>query len=162
MGACLGKVVGDYPRSHGETLFAEQHLAVHGGLSPLARGNQGQQDAARVSQGTIPARTGKPWTAIVSYYFGRDYPRSHGETPSWTSSKTMPMGLSPLARGNLSGEIRANRRKGTIPARTGKPAHYGGHAAQVRDYPRSHGETSFSAQDIGVVSGLSPLARGNP
>ncbi len=71
-------------------------------------------------------------------------------------------GLSPLARGNHIAAINDIAQAGPIPARTGQPGREGGVKSTQGAYPRSHGATVLSTSTGATVSGLSPLARGNP
>ena len=73
-----------------------------------------------------------------------------------------PMGLSPLARGNLSAVWMGSGATGPIPARAGEPRSMRAPVALARAYPRSRGGTSGADIIAPMASGLSPLARGNP
>ena len=79
-----------------------------------------------------------------------------------SSAAAAMMGLSPLARGNLS-EGRDNADfVGPIPARAGKPGDRNAACACNWAYPRSRGETPWCLRLSFGRKGLSPLARGNP
>ena len=71
------------------------------------------------------------------------------------------MGLSPLARGNPLHIHDALARLGSIPARAGEPMVYRAPAATRKVYPRSRGGTVLDHAPPSLISGLSPLARGN-
>ena len=53
-------------------------------------------------------------------------------------------------------------KEGPIPARTGQPCLLFLPYSLTRAYPRSHGATSAIEFTAVILSGLSPLARGNP
>ena len=72
------------------------------------------------------------------------------------------MGLSPLARGNRLRLRQGAALDGPIPARAGQPGQAWESGRPIAAYPRSRGATSRSAQTGVDISGLSPLARGNP
>ena len=70
------------------------------GLSPLARGNQGEHLPSLIPVGPIPARAGQPrWAALVGSSEWA-YPRSRGATHKSADWWREAGGLSPLARGN--------------------------------------------------------------
>ena len=128
------------------------------GLSPLARGNQrGRRALAR----PIPARAGQPWCYRPTACLPRAYPRSRGATQHFFGVIAGSKGLSPLARGNLSGTIISGRPFGPIPARAGQPARNLSHGGYLRAYPRSRGATWSGNSLRWRNHGLSPLARGN-
>ncbi len=72
-----------------------------------------------------------------------------------------PRGLSPLARGNLSGGQLDYQTLGPIPARAGEPAVTDRDFPLLRAYPRSRGGTKPAPEGVRRIAGLSPLARGN-
>ena len=69
-----------YPRSHGATAAASDMKIRAMGLSPLARGNQGDAIRPERTIGPIPARTGQPSSAAPNLCAVGAYPRSHGAT----------------------------------------------------------------------------------
>ncbi len=72
------------------------------------------------------------------------------------------MGLSPLAQGNRWERWRVLDAQGSIPARAGEPPSTRQHCPTIWVYPRSRrGTGTFDTLPAGV-SGLSPLAQGNP
>ncbi len=171
-----------YPRSRGETPRSVSQAGRREGLSPLARGNLVHHREVKASPGPIPARAGKPRLQAHDRAGRGAYPRSRGETHDELQQQFPRSGLSPLARGNpwttwqsfgrtgLSPLARGNRRgcvlgaagAGPIPARAGKPRYPWPKALFETAYPRSRGETPLRSGVDPHVSGLSPLARGNP
>ena len=91
----------------------------------------------------------------------RVYPRSRGGTPYIHLVCPLPMGLSPLARGNLGTGAKPSGHPGSIPARAGEPTRHGAGLGWGWVYPRSRGGTSLTMFDVPFHRGLSPLARGN-
>ena len=75
--------------------------------------------------------------------------------------KSLALGLSPLARGNLQEAMADAPGFGTIPARAGEPCTRVVLVWPRRDYPRSRGGTIAVSCENGPQLGLSPLARGN-
>ena len=131
------------------------------GLSPLARGNRMGAHRTRKDWGPIPARTGQPQIGAIAIGLRKAYPRSHGATSRVGRVLLDWMGLSPLARGNLSSQFAGAVATGPIPARTGQPGTALYRAIVKRAYPRSHGATLNNTHCLIIFSGLSPLARGN-
>ena len=91
------------------------------GLSPLARGNQGNRHNLGRRYGPIPARAGEPLDPRLGQSQCRAYPRSRGGTIDEAMPFPVAKGLSPLARGNRAGVIVDNVSRGPIPARAGEP-----------------------------------------
>ena len=150
-----------YPRSRGATSCSGPTWISVQGLSPLARGNHGDDDGSRVRRGPIPARAGQPITLSVDSMLSRAYPRSRGATTAFARCAPACSGLSPLARGNQQHDPGHLGLLGPIPARAGQPAAEVRHARHVGAYPRSRGATSKGSSRRSACSGLSPLARGN-
>ena len=69
-----------YPRSRGGTILRPVIDTLLWGLSPLARGNLGENADNVGADGPIPARAGEPWPARPSSHRPRAYPRSRGGT----------------------------------------------------------------------------------
>ena len=152
---------GAYPRSRGGTHSFAASSAAFLGLSPLARGNPDINVTAGNVDGPIPARAGEPWT--MGWSGGRHwaYPRSRGGTNVGASHGRERWGLSPLARGNLSGLVPGLTPVRPIPARAGEPTSSRRTALSCRAYPRSRGGTPRKLLLALTIEGLSPLARGN-
>ena len=106
---------------HGGT---ESRMTAKGqilGLSPRARGNQAQVDAAVALAGSIPACTGEPTSMVSLFNACRVYPRVHGGTQIFDLSTAGDRGLSPRARGNRLHMGPNDMSPGSIPACTGEP-----------------------------------------
>ena len=151
----------DYPRSCGGTALSKASVCAFRGLSPLVRGNRACHDAARGHHGTIPARAGEPRRRPARPSWRRDYPRSCGGTSAGGRPGAPRSGLSPLVRGNPSGESNGIENQRTIPARAGEPGHRAGDGRGTGDYPRSCGGTIRRSIWRSSRGGLSPLVRGN-
>ena len=152
---------GAYPRSRGATGRGGRTAGAAVGLSPLARGNPGHDGQRGRRNGPIPARAGQPTVATMTSREIAAYPRSRGATVRRVSFSWLPMGLSPLARGNPCRRLRAYSNSGPIPARAGQPESAVASEARVTAYPRSRGATSIAYMVLLSWWGLSPLARGN-
>ena len=111
-----------YPRMYGETEVKVNGLTHRTGLSPHVRGNLFQPESRHPVGGSIPACTGKPPCRPPSGKRQGVYPRMYGETSrrSWSTWRTG--GLSPHVRGNRGTVGCRRRRRGSIPACTGKPS----------------------------------------
>ena len=70
-------------------------------------------------------------------------------------------GLSPLTRGNRGRTPCSRSHIGPIPAHAGEPRPGPAHGFRLRAYPRSRGGTFGLLNFPGLVTGLSPLTRGN-
>ena len=155
-------VGGAYPRSRGATTFTRPLTHDYPGLSPLARGNPVVVAAVGGGVGPIPARAGQPQKRGGRHLCGRAYPRSRGATCRRSRPVFSSGGLSPLARGNREYPQHWVFLAGPIPARAGQPLGNSWAVPNVAAYPRSRGATPFSVKSLFTVTGLSPLARGNP
>ena len=91
-----------YPRSHGATRTTLIFISSLLGLSPLARGNLVGEPLHYPAGGPIPARTGQPRRTGTYCPRITAYPRSHGATAPAAVLALIALGLSPLARGNLT------------------------------------------------------------
>ena len=150
-----------YPRSRGATKSLPHWQGSTGGLSPLARGNPLVDRALVDTLGPIPARAGQPAIRHPLQSAQGAYPRSRGATYKLTDGAGLYLGLSPLARGNLSGLVFSAAHFGPIPARAGQPSWATSSRSRRRAYPRSRGATTKRRRQKLQGWGLSPLARGN-
>ena len=146
---------------HGGTPAAYPCLHISSGLSPRARGNQGEGGVGRNVPRSIPACTGEPDVVTPSDVVTPVYPRVHGGTAYHPSARRVGRGLSPRARGNPTNAKQSTRSQGSIPACTGEPNKARLDATEVAVYPRVHGGTTYTAAGLIYAWGLSPRARGN-
>ena len=154
-------ITGAYPRSRGATNHETLRGCRFKGLSPLARGNHVRLGTYCPSLGPIPARAGQPPIIRMGRSPMRAYPRSRGATSGRSKLTARLKGLSPLARGNLELLLRRRAAPGPIPARAGQPRWPRQGSRLQGAYPRSRGATYGTAPALGMITGLSPLARGN-
>ena len=112
--------------------------------------------------GPIPARAGQPRSRRGGKCRWWAYPRSRGATAEWQYHLQSHCGLSPLARGNLAQNYPDAVLVGPIPARAGQPVQLNHDRRWTGAYPRSRGATGTLTITRAGVTGLSPLARGNP
>ena len=152
---------GAYPRSRGATEVAVHRLDGLQGLSPLARGNPAGLLQRYSLPGPIPARAGQPNDGCAGCGAARAYPRSRGATVSALRCGRLRWGLSPLARGNRTGDRKHAIPPGPIPARAGQPLSSSRMLGASWAYPRSRGATGATRAMMDNSGGLSPLARGN-
>ena len=73
----------------------------------------------------------------------------------------MPLGLSPLTRGNRAEAGAQAGAEGPIPAHAGQPPADAAPTAETGTYPRSRGATALGKDGALEAQGLSPLTRGN-
>ena len=90
------------------------------------------------------------------------YPRVCGGTTAFTSSHSLPVGLSPRVRGNLRHRVSVALVNRSIPACAGEPYSHGGGEWRVQVYPRVCGGTFRLVHHSETINGLSPRVRGNP
>ncbi len=88
------------------------------------------------------------------------YPRWRGEHICCGNPRAGANGLSPLARGTLATFNAVSLMARFIPAGAGNTAQPAQHAPVYPVYPRWRGEHFRAEVNIGVLLGLSPLARG--
>ena len=150
-----------YPRSRGATAAELRGAVAESGLSPLTRGNHAGDLAELVGAGPIPAHAGQPEDRREPGIHPGAYPRSRGATGSADTGLGVPLGLSPLTRGNRGAGQHAPAGRGPIPAHAGQPflgiPGFSGSGA----YPRSRGATRRDIYTEWEMMGLSPLTRGN-
>ena len=133
----------------------------------------------RAEAGSIPAPEGQPSFSPHVGSVSGFYPRSRGATSTQRMAARVEMGPSPLARGNqqpppvppppraplargnLGLHLGLPLRLGSIPARAGQPPCRHPSPVHPRVHPRSRGATHYTVNANGLVTGPSPLARGN-
>ncbi len=125
------------------------------------RGNLGNQVAASVYKGSIPACAGEPAADGAGPVDLWVYPRVCGGTRQIPGQRVQHEGLSPRVRGNLEIAGIELPVAGSIPACAGEPCSGRRRRREDRVYPRVCGGTIVQhlAGDAGV--GLSPRVRGN-
>ena len=74
-----------------------------------------------LTDGSIPACTGKPSTASPMLCPQQVYPRMYGETVDTAAGPCLVQGLSPHVRGNPQRKSHPTEAERSIPACTGKP-----------------------------------------
>ena len=130
------------------------------GSSPLARGLRWPCVGLVRTGGIIPARAGFTFLLFFLFVWLWDHPRSRGVYRVSSSSQPQSTGSSPLARGLLGLKRAYKSRVRIIPARAGfthRPPWSGQHSS---DHPRSRGVYTGLPEELRVVLGSSPLARG--
>ena len=130
------------------------------GSSPLARGLHQDRRPGRRLLGIIPARAGFTSTTTSCPASSRDHPRSRGVYEGTTSTKTVPAGSSPLARGLPAGDAQDDGAAGIIPARAGFTTICTWLQDLFQDHPRSRGVYVRDQLRTEEARGSSPLARG--
>ena len=151
-----------YPRRRGGTDNPANHQVTDWGLSPQARGNQGNKGNSPKGGGPIPAGAGEPPPHSRPVAIGRAYPRRRGGTGPRYRHLGDNRGLSPQARGNRTGWSQIDPGSGPIPAGAGEPSCSPPASAARWAYPRRRGGTHAAKFRIPLLTGLSPQARGNP
>ena len=108
----------------------------------------------------IPARAGFTLAGPDSSFLTWDHPRSRGVYKSKRWGTPINLGSSPLARGLPGGALAAQGGDGIIPARAGFTRTGPARPPGAPDHPRSRGVYFFTDENIDVIPGSSPLARG--
>ena len=152
--------VQDHPRSRGVYSDPDTARGQAEGSSPLARGLRQAVAGHGLHEGIIPARAGFTKLMDLPGWARPDHPRSRGVYKSPQNTCPDALGSSPLARG-LRKQRRAPRRaRRIIPARAGFTVSSCGRVMGRGDHPRSRGVYEAFDQELQVVVGSSPLARG--
>ena len=73
-----------------------------------------------MSEGTIPANTGRIPRQLGRVCPDGDHPREYGENWSYKNLLQMDAGPSPRIRGECAGMVDTTKEVGTIPANTGR------------------------------------------
>ena len=130
------------------------------GSSPLARGLPVADHWAPSRPRIIPARAGFTGRKKTEMNANRDHPRSRGVySPALTPTPPCP-GSSPLARGLPMSDVHRAAILRIIPARAGFTRGCRPGGTRPRDHPRSRGGGLDDGEEVMVVLGSSPLARG--
>ena len=129
-----------YPRWRGEHSASVNTSIPIPGLSPLARGTQKHLEQKNATLRFIPAGAGNTWDCLFSRQPQPVYPRWRGEHFSWSAVSSAAAGLSPLARGTLSGTAIDDVCARFIPAGAGNTRPFSSSVSRVAVYPRWRGE----------------------
>ena len=138
------------------------HLAVAvAGLSPRVRGSPGDEPAAVMLDGSIPACAGEPCLRSRSCRSAGVYPRVCGGARHLVADGQHEQGLSPRVRGSRSEGWWRRRWIRSIPACAGEPHRWSPARPRSRVYPRVCGGARASSPSIPGGGGLSPRVRGS-
>ena len=149
-----------HPRSRGENGYSGEGSEQFSGSSPLTRGKCSYGEAGSTWDGLIPAHAGKMSGSSPPPGCRRAHPRSRGENIAPCFHVSHDAGSSPLTRGKLCVQRRAETFLGLIPAHAGKMKHITYLKRLTRAHPRSRGENTTLGPNCCPVSGSSPLTRG--
>ena len=108
----------------------------------------------------IPARAGPTHALSWRRGHGADHPRSCGANVCWTVPMSVPIGSSPLVRGQQTCGTRPRKRQRIIPARAGPTWPRCGTRPRRPDHPRSCGANQAIRVVVISGNGSSPLVRG--
>ena len=149
-----------HPRSRGEHSRSVAVCWLRSGSSPLARGTPPHAMPLFWGWRLIPARAGN--TSGYPDPGSREpaHPRSRGEHPSASTSRSRQRGSSPLARGTRRCHSQGATKPRLIPARAGNTLKSSSEALSAAAHPRSRGEHRVGAGAYEARIGSSPLARG--
>ncbi|KMH55978.1 Domain of uncharacterised function (DUF2825) [Klebsiella variicola] len=149
-----------YPRWRGEHPAGAGQFPLYFGLSPLARGTHWICFCCGCGARFIPAGAGNTSPSPFIDQVPPVYPRWRGEHHGFIFVNHGRSGLSPLARGTLSGAFDGKTTSRFIPAGAGNTGCAVNYPLPQAVYPRWRGE-HFEQQDGSPpYYGLSPLARG--
>ena len=130
------------------------------GSSPLTRGKLCGKDGPPARERLIPAHAGKTSACQRLPAASRAHPRSRGENCKRPSTRSSPVGSSPLTRGKLLSSFCVGDGGGLIPAHAGKTEADRCPVVQSWAHPRSRGENLLLVLPSGSIQGSSPLTRG--
>ena len=149
-----------YPRCRGELQMTRVVTNKLNGLSPLARGTLVIPQSTTKYWRFIPAgagNSGPPCSHLPNFPV---YPRWRGELDRLLQRHSLPLGLSPLARGTLIRYQWAPLYWRFIPAGAGNSHRKAWREIARPVYPRWRGELCVNVSRRACANGLSPLARG--
>ena len=151
-----------HPRSRGENRRTASLMLPPWGSSPLTRGKLDRRGCLEGLAGLIPAHAGKTMGPSRRPRGVAAHPRSRGENQTSSSSAFLPDGSSPLTRGKLRVQRRAETLLGLIPAHAGKTHDAVSEHPELSAHPRSRGENPIAGVNSADCQGSSPLTRGKP
>ncbi len=129
-------------------------------LSLLARGTRLHAKIPVVGARFIPAGAGNTRLRSAVCISNSVYPRWRGEHRFYGNRPGCDRGLSPLARGTHDMTVTSENVPRFIPAGAGNTSTWRRSLSRNSVYPRWRGEHLMKLETVGVISGLSPLARG--
>ena len=150
----------DHPRSCGANSARAIYMLVVSGSSPLVRGQQGSTRVIERQHRIIPARAGPTALSVAARKFSADHPRSCGANHRDTGCAEYGDGSSPLVRGQHPIQPRRIANQRIIPARAGPTDAGVPYVATGSDHPRSCGANLTAVTGTSIISGSSPLGRG--
>ena len=150
----------DHPRSCGANAYYQSRSAHQSGSSPLVRGQRRFYHSTQLYGRIIPARAGPTRCSGPSSRRSADHPRSCGANLFRVSTHLLPIGSSPLVRGQQPSSRLSTVVSRIIPARAGPT----GQSVEIQcdrpDHPRSCGANSRCLMGAFTQDGSSPLVRG--
>ncbi len=152
----------DHPRSCGANDSLYHRLDFAHGSSPLVRGQRRGRTLAVHGERIIPARAGPTCIAGQVPWCSTDHPRSCGANPTIYLVSFFCSGSSPLVRGQPLREIPLISHLRIIPARAGPTVRFALGQTVSKDHPRSCGANLSVQPGSMLMSGSSPLVRGQP
>ena len=159
---CRTGPIADHPRSCGANLAGHGIHVPDGGSSPLVRGQRHLSISSRLRLRIIPARAGPTEGTLDFTPACSDHPRSCGANRACRSLTQCRSGSSPLVRGQLQERISKLAHMRIIPARAGPTKRLCYAAFVLSDHPRSCGANLRKGTPPNVMTGSSPLVRGQP
>ena len=159
MSARRPPTVGSSPPTWGGRLQPVRSSAPRGS-SPLTRGGRGVGACRGRPDGIIPAHAGRASSGSAKCVPARDHPRSRGAGQGSMQDPSLAVGSSPLTRGGRHYRRRSPRRRGIIPAHSGRARDAAISSIAARDHPRSRGAGGQLMSRTCCVTGSSPLTRG--
>ena len=109
----------------------------------------------------IPAYAGKSLSEWARFPVREVHPRLRGEIKNYKHLKSVNFGSSPLTRGNHSRKQNSSHSVRFIPAYAGKSKLDLVFCFVPTVHPRLRGEIHFLPRILDILSGSSPLTRGN-
>ena len=152
----------NHPRSCGANIECRQDIAEAYGSSPLVRGQPLREIPLISHLRIIPARAGPTRWWIPPTSFRADHPRSCGANALITICTCSESGSSPLVRGQRGRTGGTQLHLRIIPARAGPTVRFALGQTVSKDHPRSCGANLSVQPGSMLMSGSSPLVRGQP
>ena len=131
---------GDHPRSRGDHIIRQFHIAVYYGSPPLTRGPQDGLRMRSTAHRITPAHAGTPRGCTSARLQRRDHPRSRGEHAEMRSCVSVTRGSPPLTRGPLARATITRYPQRITPAHAGTTSRKATMSCLTTDHPRSRGD----------------------
>jgi len=149
-----------HPRVRGDGLPGMMVVSAFAGSPPRARGRYGQVARVYLAGRFTPACAGTVLPPTLRWQWTAVHPRVRGDGGKPNRLRPNPNGSPPRARGRFSLCGRLPRRRRFTPACAGTVHGLAAYNLGLSVHPRVRGDGSEFSQDVDIVDGSPPRARG--